>query len=132
MLALAPFASGAPSVINPAVTVEFVAAPALCAGGVSSVRPLTVTKQGAGPPQVAGSLTETFNVSIDVRNRRSAIPDGGGNVVKLITRNRNRVIGPPVLFTTRFRIVSVPKVELFPGSAVKSRTRFGADEDKTD
>ena len=32
---------------------------------------------------------------------------------------------PPVLFTNRRRIESVPNVELFAGSEVKSRTRFG-------
>ena len=38
---------------------------------------------------------------------------------------RNRVTDAPVLLTKRRRIDSVPNVELFPGSLVKSRTRFG-------
>ena len=41
-------------------------------------------------------------------------------------RNRRRVTGAPVVFVTRRRIESVPKVELFAGSDVKSRERFGS------
>src|SRR5215813_15081745 len=40
-------------------------------------------------------------------------------------RKRSLVTLPPVLFTKRRRSDSVPKVELFGGSLVKSRTRFG-------
>src|SRR5829696_934004 len=45
-----------------------------------------------------------------------------------MTRNRSRVTGDPVLFVTVFRMSSVPKVELFAGSEVKSRMRFGGLE----
>src|SRR4030095_813899 len=46
-------------------------------------------------------------------------------------RKRKRVTLPPVLFTNRRRMDSVPKVELFAGSEVKSRTRFGGLEPAT-
>ena len=55
------------------------------------------------------------------------MPLGAGNVVKSITRKRKRVTFPPVLLTIVFRMSSVPKVELFTGLDVKSRTRFGGD-----
>src|SRR6185503_4783121 len=55
------------------------------------------------------------------------MPLGAGKVVRSITRQRRRVTFPPVLLTTVRRISSVPKVELFGGSDVKSRTRFGGD-----
>src|SRR5437764_3377703 len=48
-----------------------------------------------------------------------------------MTRKRSRVTAPPVLLTKRRRIESVPNVELFPGSLVKSRTRLGALADDT-
>ena len=60
-----------------------------------------------------------------MRARKSAIPDGAGKVVWSISRKRNRVTLAPVLLVNVRRIVSVPNVELFPGSEVKSRTRFG-------
>src|SRR5437588_679441 len=67
----------------------------------------------------------------EVLARRSAIePDGGGKVVISTMRKRRRVTFEPVLFVTRFRRESVPNCELFAGSDVKSRTRFGeTDED---
>src|SRR5215510_1991054 len=74
---------------------------------------------------VAESLIPDTTTSVDVLVRRSAIPDGAGNVVMSITRKRNRVTLPPELLTTRRRISSVPKVELLAGSDVKSRTRLG-------
>src|SRR6185295_13947385 len=76
---------------------------------------------------VAASLTPDTTTSVDVRVRRSANPDGAGKVVISMTRNLNRVTGAPVLLTTRRRISSVPNVELFAGSDVKSRTRFGGE-----
>ena len=44
-----------------------------------------------------------------------------------IMRNRKRVIAAPVLFVNVRRISIVPKVELFAGSDVKSRTRLGGE-----
>src|SRR5678815_3884256 len=67
----------------------------------------------------------------EVRGRKSAKPEGAGNVVTSITRNRSLVTFPPVLFTKRRRRSSVPKVELLAGSEVKSRTRFGGFEAAT-
>src|SRR5262245_38166662 len=61
----------------------------------------------------------------DVRVRKSAKPDGAVNVLMSMTLNRSLVTGAPVLLTTRRRKSSVPNVELFAGSEVKSRTRFG-------
>ena len=88
---------------------------------------LAVTTHGAdrlAAAHVAGSLVET-TVSPIVLTRKSAKPPGGGKVVMLMTRNRNFVMGWPVLFTTLRRTVNVPKVELFPGSEVRSRLRLG-------
>src|SRR5262249_32481026 len=81
--------------------------------------------------QVAASLMPEATTSVDVRGRRSAKPEGAGNVVMSMTRKRRRVTAPPVLFTKRRRMSSVPKVELLAGSDVKSRTRFGGLEDAT-
>jgi hypothetical protein len=64
----------------------------------------------------------------ELRGRRSAIPLGAKKVVMSMTRNQRRVTSPPVLLTTRRRRSSVPKVELFNGSDVKSRTRLGGLE----
>ena len=64
---------------------------------------------------------------VEVLGRKSAMPLGAGNVVKSTIRNRKRVTFPPVLLTIVFRMSSVPKVELFTGLDVKSRTRFGGD-----
>src|SRR5215831_15945265 len=68
---------------------------------------------------------------LDVRARRSAVPGGAGNVVTSMIRNRSCVTAAPVWLTKRRRMSSVPKVELFAGSDVKSRTRFGAADDDT-
>src|SRR6201999_3730629 len=70
--------------------------------------------------------------AVDVRGRRSAVPEGAGNVVMSMTRKRRRVTGKLVLLTILLRRSSVPKVELFAGSLVKSRIRFGGDELFTD
>lgn len=74
--------------------------------------------------QVAGSLT-VAETAAEVRTRKSAVPEGAGNVVIVVTRIRRRVTGAPVLFITRRRTESVPTVELFAGSGVRSVTRFG-------
>src|SRR5215471_7721796 len=62
---------------------------------------------------------------VDERGRRSAKPDGAGKVVRSMMRNRSRVMSAPLMFFHCIRIDTVPKVELFTGSDVKSRTRFG-------
>ena len=130
MLMEAPFASGVPSVTVPDDQLELNAPPLGCDGGCSNVVPCTLTVQGvvATPleaRQVAASLIPETTTSDDVRERRSAIPEGAGKVVTSIILYRNLVTAPPVLLTTRRRKSSVPKVELFAGSLVKSRTRFG-------
>ena len=81
-------------------------------------------KQGLYDPQFEHDSCGVGFV-VDVRGRKSAIPDGAGNVVTSTTRNRSRVMLPPVLLTMVRRMSNVPKVELFGGSLVKSRTRFG-------
>ena len=104
------------------------------AGGSSTVVPCTFTVQGGvdGVPlaaQVPGSFTFVIVTAGAERTRRSAVvPFGGGYVVMVVIGNRNRVTGAPVLFTTRRRIANVPVLELFAGSGVVSRTRFGARE----
>src|SRR5262249_50213152 len=64
-------------------------------------------------------------VSGDVRARRSATPLIGGNVLMSTIRNRSRVTFPPVKLVHVRRMSYVPKVELLPGSEVKSRTLLG-------
>src|SRR6266545_1770438 len=129
-LMLAPLASGVPSVTVPALRVLLKPPPLGCDGGCSSVVPCTVAVQGgvAGAPvaaHVTVSLIPATTTALEVRGLRSAIPDGAGKVVRSITRKRNRVTAAPVLFTNLLRIERVPNVELFAGSLVKSRTRFG-------
>src|SRR5687768_14741788 len=87
-----------------------------CDGGCSRVVPLTV----AVPPPLNGTTTVP-----DVRGRRSAVPEGTGNVVRSIMRKRMRLIPEPVELVKRRRTEIVPNVELFAGSEVKSRTKFG-------
>ena len=70
------------------------------------------------PPEVILTLVE-------VRGRKSANPLGAGKVVMSMTRNRSLVTDPPEVLVNLLLISSVPKVELFGGSLVKSRTRFG-------
>src|SRR5215510_315293 len=124
----APFANGVPSVTVPADIDELKPPPFGCEGGCSRVVPLTETLEVPEPQGGRSTVTTTV---VDVRGRRSAIPEGAGNVVRSTTRNRSRVTLPPVLLTTVRRISSVPNVELFGGSEVKSRTRFGGDGDAT-
>ena len=129
-LRLAPLARGVPSVTVPALMLPLKPLPFGCGGGVSRVVPWTVAVQGgvAGAPvaaQVAASLMPATTTATEVRGLRSAKPDAAGKVSRSMIRKRNRVTEPPVLFTQRRRIESVPNVELFAGSLVKSRTRFG-------
>src|SRR5678815_4732088 len=119
---LAPFANGVASVTVLADIDELNPPPFGCDGGCSSAVPCTDTLL---VPEPHGGLSTVTTTAVDVRGRRSAMPDGAGKVVTSTTRNRSRVTFPPVLFTIERRISSVPKVELFAGSEVKSRTLFG-------
>ena len=60
----------------------------------------------------------------DVRGRQSAVPLGAGNVSTSVTRNRSRVMFAPVLLVQVRLTESVPNVELFGGSEVKSRAKL--------
>src|SRR5215216_768877 len=87
MLMDAPFASGVPSVTVPDDQVELNPPPLGCDGGCSNVVPCTLTVQGvvATPleaRQVPESLTPETTIRVDVRGRRSAIPEGAGKVVR--------------------------------------------------
>src|SRR6185295_8878665 len=133
-LADAPFASGVPKVIVPSPKVELTPPPFGCAGGVSSVVPLTVTVHGGGPAlaavHVAASFTPPTLTFTEVIGRRSATPPPGlGKVVTSTILNRNRVTLPPVLLTTRRLIIRWPNVALAP--VVKSRMRLGTAADDT-
>src|ERR1044071_5418590 len=125
---LAPFAIGVASVTVPADIDELNPPPFGCDAGCSSVVPFTVTLLVPLPHGGRSTVTTT---AVEVRGRKSAMPLGAGNVVKSTTRKRNRVTFPPVLLTTVLRISSVPNVELFGGSDVKSRTLFGGEAGAT-
>src|SRR5262245_25694534 len=129
-LILPPLPSGVPRVTVPALRLPLKPLPFGCDGGCSSVVPWTVAVHGgvAGDPvarQVAASVMPDTTTATEVRGLRSAKPDAAGNVSRSMILKRSRVTEPPVLFTHRRRIESVPNVELFAGSLVKSRTRFG-------
>ena len=113
---LAPFASGVASVTVPADIDELKPPPFGCDGGCSSVVPWTVTVE------LSVRVTTT---GPDVRGRKSASPNAEGKVDISATRNRSRVTAAPVLLVQVRLIESVPKVELFGGSEVKSRATFG-------
>src|SRR2546423_455154 len=119
-----PLASGLPSEMKPAFIVLFHPPPLICVGGCSSVVPRTVTRL---------PLTMTA-MSFELLARRSAWPDTGGevNVVISTIRKRNRVTELPVLFVKVRLTDMVPNCELFPGSLMKSRVRFGDAEEETD
>ena len=124
----APFASGVASVTVPALIDELKPPPFGCEGGCSNVVPFTVTLL---VPDPHGGRSTVTTSEVDVRGRKSAIPEGAGNVVMSITRKRSLVTFPPVLLTIVRRISSVPKVELLGGSEVKSRTLFGGEAPAT-
>jgi len=94
-----------------------------CDGGASSTVPSMFTAAPHG-------FTTPSN-PVEVRARRSATPDGAGNVVMSMMRALSRVIGAPVLFVNLRLTLIVPNVELLAGSLVKSRTRFGGNEAAT-
>src|SRR5499426_596107 len=121
---LAPFANGVPKVTVPADIDELNPPPFGCDGGCSSVVPETLTLLVPLPHGGRSTVTTTV---VEVRGRKSAMPLGAGNVVRSSTRKRKRVTLPPVLLTTVRRMSNVPNVELFGGSDVKSRTRFGGE-----
>src|SRR6185437_845392 len=121
---LAPFANGVARVIVPADIDELNPPPFGCDGGSSSVVPFTVTLLVPLPHGGRSTVTTT---AVEVRGRKSAMPLGAGKVVRSTTRHRRRVTFPPVLLVTVRRISSVPNVELFGGSEVKSRTRLGGE-----
>src|SRR5262245_7800572 len=108
----APLARGVPRVTVPALRLELKPPPLGCEGGCSSVVPLT--EMFDVPLPHGGRSTVTTTV-VDVLGRRSAMPDGAGNVVKSMTLKRSRVTFPPVLFVNVRRMSSVPNVELFGG-----------------
>src|SRR5262245_10774772 len=93
-------ASGVPRVTVPDDKLPLKPEPLGCDGGCSSVVPCTVTVHGGvGAPlarQVPASPTPETTTATDVRGRRSAKPDGAGNVVRSMTRKRSRVTMPPV------------------------------------
>ena len=87
----APFASGVPSVTVPDDQVELNAPPLGCDGGCSNVVPCTLIVQGvvATPleaRQVTESLIPETTINDDVRERKSAIPEGAGKVVTSMIR----------------------------------------------
>src|SRR5215210_7748097 len=125
---LAPLASGVASVTVPEESDELKPPPLGCEGGCSRVVPCVVTFEVPEPHGARSTVTTT---AVEVRGRRSAMPEGAGKVVRSMMRQRRRVTFAPVLFVTERRMSSVPKVELFAGSDVKSRTRFGGEEATT-
>src|SRR5215471_14138327 len=128
MSMVAPLASGVPSVTVPAF-IELLKPPPLgWLGGCSSVDPCTVMFDVPLPHGGRSTVTTT---DVDVLGRRSANPDAAGNVSRSMIRKRSRVTLPPVLFVNVRRMSSVPNVELFAGSLVKSRTRLGGLPDAT-
>ena len=91
MLREAPFASGVPSVTVPDDQVELNAPPLGCDGGCSNVVPCTLTVQGVvATPLEARQVTESLIPETtsrgDVRERKSAIPEGAGKVVTSMIR----------------------------------------------
>src|SRR5215213_2506251 len=120
----APLASGVASVTVPDDIEELKPPPLGWLGGCSSVVPCTVTFEVPEPHGARSTVTTT---AVEVRGRRSAMPEGAGKVVRSMMRQRMRVTLAPVKFVTERRMSSVPKVELFAVSDVNERTRFGGE-----
>src|SRR5215210_6514733 len=121
---VAPLASGVASVTVPEESDELKPPPLGWLGGCSSVVPCTVTFD---VPEPHGGRSTVTTTAVEVRGRKSAMPDGAGKVVMSMMRQRTRVTLAPVMFLTVRRTSSVPKVELLAGSLVKSGTRFGGE-----
>ena len=115
---LPPGGTGVSSVTFVAESEELKPPPFGWEGGCSRVVPCTVSVE----PSVRVTTT-----AVDVRGRKSAVPLGAGNVSTSATRKRSRVtFTPNPLLLVQVRLIeSVPKVELFAGSEVKSRATFG-------
>src|SRR6187399_3292122 len=113
---LVPGASGATGLTASTDSDELNPPPLGWAGGCSSVVPYTVI----GTPA-------TMTLVLDeVSGRRSATPLGDGKVVRSVMRKRSRVTGWLLALVNVRRMLRVPKVLLWLGSEVRSRTRFGA------
>src|SRR5262245_57687726 len=87
-----PLASGVPAVTEVTESVLLNPPPFGWLGGCSSVVPCTVTEL---VPLPHGGRSTTIDDEDDVRGRRSAKPEGAGNVVTSTTRNRSRVMLTP-------------------------------------
>src|ERR1044072_5626758 len=124
----APFAIGVASVTVPADIDELKPPSCGCDGVGSSVVPWTVTLLVPLPHGGRSTVTTT---AVEVLGRKPAMLLGAGNFVRSTIRNRKRVTFPPVLLTTVLRKSRVPNAELFGGSEVKSRTRFGGEAGAT-
>src|ERR1051325_8445650 len=98
--------------------------PLNCVGGCSRVVPTTLTLQGPGPPQVAGSLTPGTTTAEELSARRSAAPGVDGLVV-LVMRKRRRVTEPPGLVVNLRRKAIVPLGPVV--TTVASRAVFGEE-----
>src|SRR5215210_5300256 len=122
-LMLWPGASGCDSVMSFALMLLLKPPPFGWSGGVSTDVPQTVTTEP--------SLSVTLNGANELLGRRSAMPEGAGKVVMSTTRNLSRVRFEPEMLVTFRRTESVPKVLLFTGSGVVSRTRLGGNADDT-
>ena len=104
-------------VTAPEERVELNPPPLGCEGGCSRVVPRAVMLL-AEPHGGRSTVTST---SVEVRGRRSAVPDGAGKVVRLEMLKRRRVSGAPVLLMKVRRRSMVPEVELFGGSEPSGR-----------
>src|SRR5829696_3001607 len=92
---VAPLASGVASVTVPDESDELKPPPLGCEGGCSSVVPCTVTLL---VPEPHGGRSTVTTTAVEVRGRKSAMPEGAGNVVRSVIRKRKRVTFAPVLF----------------------------------
>jgi hypothetical protein len=103
---------------------ELKSTPLGCDGGCSSVVPLTVTLLVPLPHGGRSTVTTT---DVEVRGRKSAMPLGAGNVVRIdYAKSQARYVASGVIHD---RSANVQRSEsgVVGGSEVKSRTRFGGD-----
>src|SRR5215471_12328916 len=120
-----PAASGVASEIVPAVIELLKPRPLGCDGGCSGCVPCTVMLDVPLPHGGRSTVTTTV---LDVCGRRSAMPEGAGNVVRSMIRKRSRVTFPPVPLVNVRRMSRMPNVL---GPMDTSRTRLGAALDET-